>query len=476
MSNSEQHTSETFGLGERIFRGGLLLAARQVLSIVVSVLGFLFLIRFLGPTEYGRYTAAFGINAFTAATAQLGIGVFLVRGAKDPDALTFNIASTFLFVTGVVAAIVELIVATNAGTLIGLGQAMPILAFLALGLPVNLLTIPVQARFERKLDYLRIAVVELTVQLIFYAVSLPLALSGYGAWSLATGLIVQQVLECVLYHVLARWVPRPAWRWSILKDMLRYSIGFSLSSAIWTARGLVNSVIVGSLLGVEAVAFVALAARVIDMLAFVKNATWRLSIAALSKIENDPARLLRALDQGMVLQVLALGPFLVLFALLGRDIVTLALGGRWLPILTLYPFIAVSTLTNAVFSMHSYVLYIFRRNLDVAIFNAIHVSVFAAAAWLLLSSFGIIGYGYAELCAIPTYVALDILLRRRLGSPSYAMVLSWYVPIAAAILLHAFAWWTACVVLVPLAWQRNRTTVILFIRRSRSVMQFDQIT
>jgi PST family polysaccharide transporter len=112
----------------------------------------------------------------------------------------------------------------------------------------------------------------------------------------------------------------------------------------------------------------------------------------------------------------------------------------------------------------------------VAIFNAIHVSVFAAAAWLLLSSFGIIGYGYAELCAIPTYVALDILLRRRLGSPSYAMVLSWYVPIAAAILLHAFAWWTACVVLVPLAWQRNRTTVILFIRRSRSVMQFDQIT
>jgi PST family polysaccharide transporter len=275
LARAESELSESSNLKATVVRGGILLALRQAFSVVIGVLGFLILARIVGPTEYGRYTTAFGIHAFIANTAQTGIGVFLIRGSRELEPRTFHAAGSFLVIAGCVAALIEIFVLPRAGALIGLGQAMPILVALACALPVNLLTVPVQARFERKLDYRRIAIVQITSQLAFYAVALPFAIAGYGAWSLAAGLIFQQILECVAYHAMARWLPRPAWDWDLLKDMLGYSAGFSTASLLWAAKGLVNPIIVGSLLGIEAVAFVALAIRIIDMLNFVKNATWQ---------------------------------------------------------------------------------------------------------------------------------------------------------------------------------------------------------
>ena len=460
-------TSEGSSLRAVVVRGGLLLSLRQAFSVVISVLGFFILARIVGPAEYGRYTTAFAINAFVAGTAQTGIGVFLIRSRRDPDNHVFDVAATFLVVAGCVAMLIEIFVIPRAGTLIGLGQAMPILVALACALPINLLTVPVQARFERRLDYARIAIIQLISQMSFYLVALPLAATGHGAWSLAVGLIFQQILECAAYHIMAHWLPRPAWDWHALKDMLGYSAGFSAASLLWAARGLVNPLIVGALLGVEAVAFVALAIRIVDMLNFVKNATWQLSIAVLSRIQEQPEKLLRALNDGMVLQVLALGPPLLVFLVIGRPIVALALGQRWLPVFDLYPFVAASMLANTLFSMHAFLLYMFRRNWAAASCNAINVGVLAAAAWVLLPRYGIVGYGYAELFTVPTSVFVDLLIRRQLGSPSYAMAFSWLVPLGAAILLYQYAWWTICVAFVPLLSRRNRDALYDYVRLLR---------
>src|ERR1700722_20164631 len=113
---SVHRASRSSSLRTRVVRGGFLLAVRQAISILVSALGFLVTARLLGPTEYGHYSTAFGIHAFVAGIAQAGFGVFLIRRSQDPNEHVFNVASTFLVVTGLFGALVEIFLIPRFGT------------------------------------------------------------------------------------------------------------------------------------------------------------------------------------------------------------------------------------------------------------------------------------------------------------------------------------------------------------------------
>jgi glycosyltransferase involved in cell wall biosynthesis len=191
-----------------------------------------------------------------------------------------------------------------------------------------------------------------------------------------------------------------------MREMLRYSLSYSASMWIWQLRPLVNPLVVGRILGPEAVAFVSLAMRFVDVLTFVKSIIWRLSIAALGKIQRELDRLRRGLEEGMAVQVVAVGTALAVFAQVASWVVPIVFGSKWGPALGLYPFVALGCLVNAPFSQQSSVLNILKQNRSVAIHNAIHITIFAATCAALVPSFGLRGYAVAEIVALSSYVLL----------------------------------------------------------------------
>jgi PST family polysaccharide transporter len=61
--------------------------------------------------------------------------------------------------------------------------------------------------------------------------------------------------------------PRLCWKPSLIREMLAYGLSLSFAGWLWQLRSLVNPVIVGRFAGAEAVGFVALAIRLVEMLA-----------------------------------------------------------------------------------------------------------------------------------------------------------------------------------------------------------------
>lgn len=84
-----------------------------------------------------------------------------------------------------------------------------------------------------------------------------------------------------------------------------YGVSFSAANWVWSARQLVAPLIVRRLLGPEGVAYINLAMRVVEALSFVRAATWRLSVAALAKVQADAVRLRRVMKEAAMLQVSA---------------------------------------------------------------------------------------------------------------------------------------------------------------------------
>jgi len=311
------------------------------------------------------------------------------------------------------------------------------------------------AKLERALDFKRIAMVELSGQVIYYAVAVPMALTGFGVWSLVCGWCVQQFATCFILHVAARYVPRPAWSRRIVLDILRYSLGFSMSAWAWQLRSLINPFIVGHFLGAQAVGYVGLCVRVVEMMTLAKAIIWRLSVAAFSKIQNEPAKLLSAINYGMELQILATAPPLLAFAWFGDWIIPLALGAQWSPIMDLFPFIALSYLINTQFNMHASALYVLRQNLDVLRFNLANVLIFAAASWLAIPKLGIVGYGWGEVAGFASYLLLHLSIARRLGSPNYVLVAIWLAAVAIGLFWKQIGVWAVVIPFVALLWPRS---------------------
>jgi O-antigen/teichoic acid export membrane protein len=426
-------------LREQVLRGGTYMLLRHGLGIGFTLLGVLLLTRLIGPAAYGLYFTAFGVASFLSQLARMGSDVYLVRREDEPAEAVYDQVFSLLLLSGLGLSVLGAAVSPVVGRWLGDSRFLPPLWAMLAVLPLAVMPAPAVARLERALDYRRVAMLELVEQVSYFAVAVPLAWLGLGVWAPVTGYGVSQAWLTVGSYAVGSY--RPRWHWSrpLLRDVLGYGLGFSSSFWVWQLRTLVSPLILGRYLGPDAVAYVALAVRLVEGLGFVKTATWRLSIATLARVQRETPRLRGALEEAMGLQALALGPLLATFALFGPWLVPALFGERWLPTLVVYPFVALGALVNAVFLMHSSVLYVLRRNRDVAVFHLVHLLLLAAGALWLVPSLGLLAWGLAEVLALASYVTLHRQVRLRFAF-GYHRALPWLLAFAPPLFTVQAGW------------------------------------
>jgi len=424
------------GLRSQVLKGGVYLSVRQTLGITINVAGVLLLMRIIGPGDWGVYAAALGYFYILQLITQLGIPVYLVRAEDPEDRAVLNQAATVLLLLAAAGAVVGGLLLPLYEQATRLDLRGPGYALL-LGLPAaNLAAVPL-SHLERTLDFKRIAWLELSGQAMFFVVAIAAAALGRGMWAPVLGWWAQQSVLTLFGLALARYAPRLAWNRSAIRDMLTYGTGYSASVWAYQLRRIVNPLVVGRYLGAEAVGIVSLCTQIVTHLGFASVATWRLAMAALSRVQSERDRLLKAINEGMHLQVLAVSPFLLGFAWTAPWLMPVLLGERWRAVGVIFPYIATIFLINSVFTMHSSAMYVLRNNLSVGVSHAVQFVALLATAVLLVPRFGLDGYGLAEVSMIVGYVVLHGATVRVIGKPTYSHSLPLAVAASVAMFTHA---------------------------------------
>ena len=227
----------------------------------LSLVGVLLVTRVIGPRQYGLYAVAAGIVTFLCALGTWGLDVYLLRRTEKPEEREFHQAFTLLL-------------CISAVFLAGLGALSPLIAsfvkisgvtrlivFSAAAIPFNLLALPAVVKLDRALNFKQVAINELAGQASMYAVAIPLAFAGGGAWAPASGFLTQQLVLMVLSYWSAGYRPSLHWEPTLILQMLKYGLAYSSSVWVWQLRGLVNPFVVGRFAGVEAVGYIAVSIR-----------------------------------------------------------------------------------------------------------------------------------------------------------------------------------------------------------------------
>lgn len=450
-------------LRQKAVMGGAFLLVRQAVGIVISVVGILLVTRLIGPRQYGLFAAGTGIVTFLYAFGTWGLDVCLLRKTEDPEEKEFHQAFTLLLLIAMALCIGVIALRHVIATYLKMPEESSLLFVLALIIPLNLLSVPAVVKLDRDLNFKQVAINELISQAGYYLVAVPLAFRGAGAWAPVAGFLTQQTSLLTLSYWTARFRPGLHWEIKLIRQMLGYGLSYSSSIWVFQLRNLVNPIIVGRFAGAEAVGYVAVGIRIAALLSFAKSAMWRLAMPAFAKLNRDSARLRNGISEGMRFQAVAVGLPLAAFALLAPFLIPLGFGKHWTSAVLIFPFIAISYLSNAMFNLHSSVLYMLGKNMQVTWFHVVHIILFAGSAALLVPRVGFVGYGWAEIVALLSYPVIHFFLARAVGSPSYTAPAIWYAAAIGVIVLGAMGvpalYFGFVVVFTPLFFRKERSTL-----------------
>ncbi|OBB35441.1 lipopolysaccharide biosynthesis protein [Mycobacterium sp. 852002-51961_SCH5331710] len=221
--------------------------------------------RLLDPADFGLFALALLIINFFDYLKDLGVGAALVQSPASwkrfaPTALTLVTA------TGLIAGVALAVAAPLAATLLGQPELTSMVRVLSIAVTISAVGVLPAALLRRRLDFKSRLWPEFIAAVVKAAVTITLAATGFGVWSLVYGQLIGAVALTVLYW----WVARNPINYGFDTHEARQLVGYGLSVTGVTllAFGIANVdyAVVGLRLGDTALGLYTLAFRIPDLL------------------------------------------------------------------------------------------------------------------------------------------------------------------------------------------------------------------
>lgn len=414
-------------------------------NTVVSRLGTLAigiaLARVLGPSQFGVFAIAMVTLLAILSFNELGVSLAIVRWPNEPRSIAPTVNTIAVGMSAVLTGAMVLS-APWISTALGDVRATPVVQVLSISILINGLVATPAAMLQREFMSKQRMIADQLNSWLGAAVSLALALAGWGAMSLAAGRIVGSVVSAI---VIFWWSPVPyrfGWDATVAKHLFSFGLPLAASSIVVFASGYADQIVVGTTLGATALGYYALAFNL---------ASWPVSIfsqplrqvapAAFARLQHDPERMRRNfVSAAVVLSAVAL-PACLAVAGAATPVVGFVYGGAWLPAAAALAWLAAQAALRIWFELTYDYLVILGRSRGLLL---IQIGWFAAGVPAML--LGARWAGIAGVAAAQFLVALTVVLGlygwqlRRSGMQLRPLLRGLVLPIAAGITAGAIAY------------------------------------
>jgi polysaccharide transporter, PST family len=310
-------------------RGAAATISASVLALGVQVISTVILARLLSPADFGVVTM---VTTFSLLLASFGLNGFTDTVIQFEEIDQYTTSNLFWLNSG--AGLFLAIAFVSAGSLLARFYGNPLVANVAAGLSVGIfitaLSVIHQALLKRAMRFAGTSTNDVIGRTVNTAVSILLALGGWGYWALVVGIVAQQISVTIGAWWLCRWVPSLPRRtgktgaavWFAAKVYGRFCLGYSTQN--------IDNLLVGWRFNAVALGFYK---KAYDLFALSGSQLvaplHNVALASLSRLNQDPIRFRRYLSNSLgVIAFIGMAVSADL-TLIGKDVVRLVLGPKW---------------------------------------------------------------------------------------------------------------------------------------------------
>ncbi len=404
---------------------------------VVSLAAFVVTARILGPEPYG--VIAFAL--VFVAIPQLFVGKAAVETLVQRESLTDDQStSALILVTG--AAIVSVALAALAGVGITVlldqhtfGAVLPVFALLLV--PEALKSAPI-AMLKRQFKFADVAAAEAIALSLAGIAGAACAMAGLGVWSLVVAAITQPAVGMALAWLAAGWRPTGRFRPSALRELSHFSTHVFISDVLYLATNQLQRVIIGAVLGLEALGIFVFAWNLFERLKhLILGPIDAVALPAISRLRHDTAVFRTALLRAIEFNAAVTFPVFIGAAAVGSVAIPLIFGPKWVAASTVVQVVLLIGVRAAVTSMNGAVLKGFGRADLQTLISAVNFTLAVIATWVF-APFGLLAVAIAVVVRQFLTWPLSVRLVKRVsGAPMVAQLKAAAPAFAAALIMVA---------------------------------------
>ncbi|HEY1573242.1 MAG TPA: lipopolysaccharide biosynthesis protein [Pseudonocardiaceae bacterium] len=294
-----------------------------------TVLTGILLAHLLAPEDFGAFAVALvALNAVLSIN-ELGVSLALVRWAGDPRRIAPTVTTISMISSFVLFALCWF-GAPEFAEQLGSPGATGVVRLLCSSVLIDGATAAAAQFVNREFRQGARMAVDFSNLALSTGITVALAVIGLGPWSLAVGRLVGNGLSAVLLFRLVSLWPRPGFDRTQARELIRFGLPLAGASLLVFAMLNVDYVVTGHLLGAVALGLYLqafnLASWPVNMFSTVVR---RVSLAAFSRVQDDPRRREEVLARLAGMLMAATLPVCALLGLLALPIVTTLYGQKW---------------------------------------------------------------------------------------------------------------------------------------------------
>jgi O-antigen/teichoic acid export membrane protein len=238
-----------------LIKGTFFYAIRQVLVTIIQLISSILVLKWIDPTSYGNYSIIALVLGLSQLIADGGFGVYLIQQQREIIKEDLSEIVSFQFLIYLIIHIILLFVYFY---LDYSGFSSKIFLYILLTffvIPLTILRASNYVWLEKKLEFDKIAIVEILETLIYSIFTLILVYKGCGVWSF----VIAALLKAILGYLLIRRYK--TWEYNFIypkfndkiKKAIQFGISYHTPTLINYLRVAANPIIIGPILGMAAV-------------------------------------------------------------------------------------------------------------------------------------------------------------------------------------------------------------------------------
>jgi PST family polysaccharide transporter len=313
-------------------RGTVALMTRAAGLQLLGFAAFIALARLISPGDLGLFTIALAVQQVCQFFVTIGLPSSLIRqesppGAGEQRALAgFSLGAALLISGGVL--LIGFLVLPLAGVE---STVVKLTGIACLALPIYATRMIPFVLLARRLQFDRVAMIDVASRLALYAWALPAVAVGLGVYGLVSAIPISAMVSSVLASRTQPW----ARGFSLDLPVVSRHVRFGVQAGVF--RFLLNSflqfglVVAFSIVGNIALAgFYGLTRRVLGIPFMAVEALQRVGLPAFARVQAGTART-RGMAKATAVSAVGVGAILAVLAGSAQPLVTSLFGTRWLP-------------------------------------------------------------------------------------------------------------------------------------------------
>jgi O-antigen/teichoic acid export membrane protein len=356
-------------LKEKTIRGGFAKVCAQGATFVLRLTSVMVLARLLDPKDFGlvgMVTAVIGVlNLFR----DFGLSTATVQRTTVTD----EQISTLFWINLLVGAGLGLLSMTMAPFLAAFyhePRLSLVTMTLALGFLLNGAGVQHEAILQRQMRFTLMSAIDISALVISIGVGIGMALLGYGYWSLVVMTLLGPLINTLGVWFGTRWIPGRPHRQAGIRSMLRFGTTVTLNGLVTYVAYNMEKVLLGRFWGPAIVGIYGRAYQLTSIPTDNLNAAiGGVAFSALSRVQDDPARLRRYFLRGYSFVLALTVPITIVCALFANDLIVVLLGPKWYGAIPIFRRLAPTILIFALINPLGWLLLslgLVRRSLKIA--------------------------------------------------------------------------------------------------------------